>query len=453
MKKILKTEKGSITLFVLVSMLFFTMFLATIFTLSTNIEITQRDSINKIKSIYEIGLDRTNEIYNELKKIDERGRAFDQDGNEIEGFEKSWDLEEYIVDDVFYGYAIKYEKEAKINEDGTVSGEVPYYIRKGDTEGYVVSYLDMFRERTDITKLDLRNFNTEKIISMERMFYGCENLKSINLSSFNTSNVKSMGYLFYNNSNLETIVFGENFYTGEVINMQGMFNGCQKIEKIDLNSFDDTSKVTTMAWMFCDCINLTELDLSKFDTIKVNNMQGMFKNCKKLAELDISNFKSGENKVISTEDMFRNCELLKRIEGLTESNFIEKFNISNPYAMFDGCKSLEELNLTGFITDAGGNMAAMFRNCEKLTALDLTSFNTENVVRMEYMFQDCNLLEELRLDNFKINSTTTMTDMFRSYNDIIEIYVSNEAYDTLLENANIIGVWDTSIFKILTETN
>ena len=63
MKKILKRENGSITLFVLVSMLFMAMFLITIYTLSTNNEIAARNVRNKLKEKYIQLLEETNEKY------------------------------------------------------------------------------------------------------------------------------------------------------------------------------------------------------------------------------------------------------------------------------------------------------------------------------------------------------------------------------------------------------
>lgn len=68
MKNKIKTEGGSITLFVLISMLFMTMFLMTIYTLSTNNEISQREATRKIKEIYEVGLNNIDEVYSKVKE-------------------------------------------------------------------------------------------------------------------------------------------------------------------------------------------------------------------------------------------------------------------------------------------------------------------------------------------------------------------------------------------------
>lgn len=64
--KILKDQKGSITLFVLISMLFFTMFLIGMYMLSANTESTQTAETVRIKEIYEQGIDNIDDIYETL---------------------------------------------------------------------------------------------------------------------------------------------------------------------------------------------------------------------------------------------------------------------------------------------------------------------------------------------------------------------------------------------------
>lgn len=68
MRRYIKGQKGSITLYVLISMLFMTMLLATIYTLSSNNEIAARDATSKIKKIYETGIDKMDEIYDRVKE-------------------------------------------------------------------------------------------------------------------------------------------------------------------------------------------------------------------------------------------------------------------------------------------------------------------------------------------------------------------------------------------------
>ena len=64
----LKQERGSITLFVLIAMLFFTIYLIGMYILSTNSESSQIEEMAKIKEIYEEGVNNIEDIYATLEK-------------------------------------------------------------------------------------------------------------------------------------------------------------------------------------------------------------------------------------------------------------------------------------------------------------------------------------------------------------------------------------------------
>ena len=100
------------------------------------------------------------------------------------------------------------------------------------------------------------------IISCNGMFYGCSDITEIDLSNFNTSNV---------------------------YNMQSMFRDCSSLTSLNLSYFD-TSKVTMMNAMFFRCSSLTSLNLSSFDTSKVKFINDMFNGCSNLEYINMINF-------------------------------------------------------------------------------------------------------------------------------------------------------------------
>lgn len=65
--KILKQEKGSITLFVLIAMLFFVMYLVGMYLLSSNAEISGLAETKRIKEIYEQGVNNIDDVYATLE--------------------------------------------------------------------------------------------------------------------------------------------------------------------------------------------------------------------------------------------------------------------------------------------------------------------------------------------------------------------------------------------------
>ena len=104
------------------------------------------------------------------------------------------------------------------------------------------------------------------------MFFGCSDITEIDLSNFDTSNVTYMG---------------------------SMFSGCSSLSSLNLSNFN-TSKVTSMSFMFNGCSSLTSLNLSNFDTSKVIDMYNIFRECKNLEYINLKNFIEKESLSLSS---------------------------------------------------------------------------------------------------------------------------------------------------------
>ena len=120
------------------------------------------------------------------------------------------------------------------------------------------------------------------------MFHLCTDITEIDLSNFDTSEVTFMPYMFDNCYQLSSINFS-NIKTSKVTNMCSMFNSCFQLTSLNLSSFD-TSKVTHMGFMFYYCTHLFSLNLSNFVTSKVTYMAHMFDSCSQLIYLNLKNF-------------------------------------------------------------------------------------------------------------------------------------------------------------------
>ena len=133
----------------------------------------------------------------------------------------------------------------------------------------------MFYRCFDITEIDLFNFNTSNVTTIQSMFDLCSSLTSLNLSNFDTS---------------------------KVTHMNNMFNGCSSLTSIDLSNFD-TSKVEWMNTMFLSCSKLTSLNLSNFNTSITTAIHRMFDGCTNLEYINIINY--NENKLAYYFDIFK----------------------------------------------------------------------------------------------------------------------------------------------------
>ena len=53
---------------------------------------------------------------------------------------------------------------------------------------------------------------------------------------------------------------------------------------------------------------------------------------------------------------------------------------------------MKEIHISHFVTSSAKTMQAMFRGCLTITELNITNFDTRNVENMNYMFLDCRKL-------------------------------------------------------------
>jgi surface protein len=169
------------------------------------------------------------------------------------------------------------------------------------------------------------SFSTINVENMECMFNICSELNEINFpSSFVTRKVKNMEAMFKECNRLIKLDL-RNFETNEVISMGFMFEDCTELKDliIDMDKFK-TDKVTHMNRMFSDCYNLEYVNIEKFNFSKVIFMNHMFENCEKLKEIDLSKLKlsNEQNVEINTYKIFDN---LIDISVKANNDIIDKF--------------------------------------------------------------------------------------------------------------------------------
>ena len=164
---------------------------------------------------------------------------------------------------------------------------------------YINNTNDMFKDCTSITEINLSNFDTSKVTSMDNMFERCSSLTSLDLSNFNTQLVKRMNF---------------------------MFSGCSSLTSLDL-SFFDISSVTTMDSMFSQCLSLTSLNLSNFNTSSIESLDSMFYNCNNLEYINLFNFNQSNLK----PNMFVNIpnNLIICIDNITNISIFSSLNDAN----------------------------------------------------------------------------------------------------------------------------
>lgn len=239
---------------------------------------------------------------------------------------------------------------------------------------------------------------------------------------------------------LTTIEHLDYLNTSEVDNMYSMFSNCTSLETLDLSSFN-TEKVTSMATMFEKSKNLRSIKLPKgFIGSSVTYLYAMFRGCESLTELDLSS--SNAEKVTNMMEMFSDCNAL----SILNLSGFKTGALTDMHSLFNNCHSLKNLDLSGFNTEKVTNMQYLFTSCCSLESLDLSGFNTENVTNMTAMFFNCSSLRSLDLSSFNTRKVTQMLRMFDGCTNLESIDLSS--FDT--ENMKYMTAMFSSCRKLET---
>ena len=226
---------------------------------------------------------------------------------------------------------------------------------------------EMFKNCVSLTAIDLSDMNLKSVTNLAGLFEGCKALKTINFGDIDTKNVSDMSSLFQGCSALEELDLGA-WTTDNADDMSSMFYGCTSLKKVSLKGWN-TENVHHTFYMFRDCESLEELDLTGFNTAKTADMYQMFDGCKALKRLVLD-----DGFVTSVADdlsgMFRNCESIEELPlgKLTIPN-VTNLGDTKSGGMFEGCKSLRTIDLSGFTADKAVSAVQMFAGCESLESI------------------------------------------------------------------------------------
>ena len=154
-------------------------------------------------------------------------------------------------------------------EDGTATFYYDHQSRqKNGVVRYIYNGIRIFDEKDSVTKVKIdSSFSKARPKSTAYWFSEMSKLEVIaDLENLNTSQVTDMSFMFsmregeeYGDyqTNLSSLDVG-NFDTSNVTSMAGMFRGCTRLTSLDVSHFD-TSNVTNMRGIFSGCRSLTRI--------------------------------------------------------------------------------------------------------------------------------------------------------------------------------------------------
>ena len=354
----------------------------------------------------------------------------------------------------------------------------------------------MFKGCTRLERFNLSGFDTEKVGILQGMFEGCKSLQVANLSNFNTASLTDVDLMFYGCTSLASVDLSS-FVTDKLTSMRQMFANCVNLKTIYASSAFTTANLNS-PWgeteIFKGCTSLPNYDSNKTGKELARIGEGGYftvapawvrfdegtgtltfhcSTAKTDAATDYSlnegrdtpgwNAKAGDIKTVTFTRSFRDvrptdcsmwfykCENLTRIDGMENLNTSEATDMQY---MFNGCKKLDSLDLSGFSTANITSMQAMFKGCSGLTALNLSGFSTGNVTSMQEMFANCSSLTALDLSSFSGSRVTTTELMFSGCASLAAVSLAQfdtpklKYMDKMFQNCSALTKLDLSSFDL-----
>ncbi len=204
-------------------------------------------------------------------------------------------------------------------------------------------------------------------------------------------------------------------------------------------SFSKACPSTTNCW-FKDMDQLSSItDIQYLNTSQTTQMSNMFEGCISLNAIDLENFDTSA--ATQMNNMFLNCKGLSSLD----LSYFDFGKVADMSQMLSGCESLEELKFgMETITDSLQNADRLFSNCKNLRALDLSELTiSENMSTVE-MLGGCNSLDTLyvniTMNNLSSDACTGIGTMEKSC-----LLNAPEGLDiSYLDNENFL--WKSGLF-------
>lgn len=269
----------------------------------------------------------------------------------------------------------------------------------------------IFNEWTPVYEYDYTGDYTGD--SLERLFKNLyiNNIVNLDLSgwkirTYNDDNKSDYSELLINSFKdfkLMNIVNISGWDTIDISSTEGMFYGCKSLENIIINESWNISNVKDMSYMFYGCSSLVEISAPNL-LIGAENLMytiSMFEGCTSLEKLDLTDFYTGTN-LKSLKCMFKNCCSLEAIEG------IKNWTMSIPdlTSLFEECHRLTSVPTSSWEVYQLKHIDRICYNCSKLTSFYFPKTSSLADCNMDRFIYGCDSLTTLRFSNVRLASGT-----------------------------------------------
>ena len=285
---------------------------------------------------------------------------------------------------------------------------------------YTYAWFANMPELEDIEGIEY--LNTSEVITMNSMFacspeVGESSLKVLDLRKFDTHKVVDMANMFNGCEWLEVILVGDGWSTENVTESKDMFLKCIKLKGCCGTRYSSSHTDAEYA-----CADRGESEpgylTDRYSYTVFNN--GTLTFC---FDLDME---SREGKIYPTN---ANMESPKWVDDdtsfdVTTVEFEPSYAIYTPsstYSWFSNMENLTEIKGMDYLNTSNViGMDKMFEGCRSLEVLDLTNFNTKKVNSMESMFANCASLKTIFVgEGWSTESLNVSANMFNNCRQLV----------------------------------
>lgn len=341
-----------------------------------------------------------------------------------------------------YNYSVDWNNDGVVDQTG-ITGSVTHDFGSAGT--YIIRIKGTFPQiyfnnAGDKSKiLSVEQWGTNGWTSMNRSFYGANNLVINAADTPNLTSVTDMQLMFQEAASLGGGTGNWSWNTSSIMNMSNMFLGASNFNK-DLSSWD-TGNVTNMRYMFNGASSFNQ-QMGGWNTSKVTDMQNMFGGATAFNQ-PLNSWNT--SKVLDMSGMFRNAINFNQNLNSWDTSKVTLFNtMFHSAANFNG-------NISNWNTQSATNMSAMFYGANSFDK-SISNWNTSSVTNMGQMFYGAIAFNQ-GIGSWNTGSVTNMSEMFkaaRKFNQPIGAWNTSNVTDmtSVFEEAyefnQPLNSWDTS---------
>lgn len=399
MKKTLKSEKGAITLVVLIGMLFLTTFLMSMHINIANKARISAETTNRIAEMYN-NLDEATDMLPIIfdAHIEKTTVVMDREGATV-----TIKVKNNENDLVYNSYPVNYEISVEQNNKFNVATEENLNSKAYKT---IAGGNPITEEITiRINAIDVATLEPQETVKLKIQAFSPYTKTIIIPITINTNPSTMSGielnFLIKNGSYApEGDVY--EYYSVDANRMQDY-----TIKKIVFGKYSDYKNEVSG-------IKEEPIDVNRIGII---NLYRVLNNDKTTYTIYIL---SDDGKFVLSENAAWTFDKLYALESIENLHLLNTSQVTNMRDMFCDCAALTNVDVSNFDTSKVTDMIGMFARMEKIEFLDLLSFDTQSITKMGQMFTTCPLLKAIYVsDKWKLASSIEGAGMFTSCTNLV----------------------------------